>query len=399
MDNHHSPRHKAQNARTQQLLRCFTSLLSHNHTQTQHRMSNYQNQYQPGSWSDFFGDFYSGLAVGVGHSRWYIQNAIHKGWHSISSLGGWTSTDDEGRKDGKIQDTRRETALKVVGVGYGRTGTYSLALALDELGFPTLHTQHLYENAEIFDHFVNEIFYKSISQDEVIMGTPNFDLLLDAGFTATMDLPFALYYDQIHKKYPDCKFILTVRENSEVWFKSWDVMTKSIIQPAMYTSWLVGYVKKLEYYMRWLFSVVNTDKKYLSHPFPLPPQDREKSIASYEKHNQSVRDSIPSTHLLEYNVRQGWAPLCRFLEIPEADCPSAKGIPFPKSNSARAVQIQSFSAFIVFLIPSMFVMFSLFLLVFRKITGLTVIGWCSLQKSRILQGISVFLEQRVKKTV
>jgi hypothetical protein len=112
------------------------------------------------------------------------------------------------------------------------------------------HTQHLYENVKIFNHLSSNIFYKSIQEDEIIMGHPDFDLLLKAGYTATMDLPFALYFDQIKERYPDCKFILTVRENSDVWFRSWDVLANSIIQPAMFTSALFSHVKKLENYMR-----------------------------------------------------------------------------------------------------------------------------------------------------
>lgn len=229
------------------------------------------------------------------------------------------------------------------------------------------------------------------------MGNPDFDLLLQAGFTATMDLPFALYFDQIHEQYPECKFILTVRENSDVWFRSWNVLASSIVQPAQYTSFMVTHVKKLEYYMRWLFSVVNSDKTFLSHRFPLPPQNKYSAISSYEKHNQLVRDSIPSSHLLEYNVRQGWEPLCRFLEIPETDCPSAKGIPFPKSNSARAVRWQSYSSFIAPLSLTLFIIFSLFSLVFRKVTGMPVIGWMVYMKARFLRYASNTLDKRGKK--
>jgi hypothetical protein len=81
------------------------------------------------------------------------------------------------------------------------------------------------------------------------MGKPDFDLLLKAGYTATMDLPFALYFDQIKEKYPKCKFILTVRPPDD-WFRSWKVLTSSITQPAQYTSFIFTHVKKLEYYLR-----------------------------------------------------------------------------------------------------------------------------------------------------
>jgi hypothetical protein len=197
-------------------------------------------------WSDFADDVYSGITVGLGHSNWYVANTLTKGWRFLVG----DNNNDTVDSPNIPPDTPRPNSLQVVGVGYGRTGTYSLALALDMLGFPTLHTQHLYENDDIFNHLVHDIFHKSILANETIMGRPNYDLLLDSGYTATMDLPFALYYTQIHELYPDCKFILTVRENSEVWFKSWNVMTSSITRPAMYTSWLVTHVKKLEWYMR-----------------------------------------------------------------------------------------------------------------------------------------------------
>jgi len=346
--------------------------------------AHYRNQSSEGVWSEFFGDVYSGCAVGLGHIKWFLGNAAETIWLNPSETETIAHADSSPK------------GFEVMGVGYGRTGTYSLALALDELGFPTLHTQHLYENKEIFDNLVKNMFLKSIQEDEVIMGRPDFDLLLKGGYVATMDLPFALYFEQILEKWPNCKFILTVRENSDVWFKSWDVLTSSITQPTMYASYFVTYVKKLEQYIRWLFSVVNNDKTFLSHPWPLPPQNKERAVASYVRHNQHVRDSIPPSHLLEYNVRQGWEPLCTFLEIPKADCPSTRGIPFPKSNSARAVQWQSYSSFLMPLILALFVIFSLFSLVFRQVMGITLIDWCCYQKGRFLSMVGNKLERKSK---
>jgi len=74
--------------------------------------------------------------VGIGHPKWFIENTIDKGWKAIIALSGSSSTnhDDTTDKDSSMN----QGGLKVVGVGYGRTGTYSLALALTELGFPTL---------------------------------------------------------------------------------------------------------------------------------------------------------------------------------------------------------------------------------------------------------------------
>ncbi|KAL7429169.1 hypothetical protein ACHAXH_004073 [Discostella pseudostelligera] len=367
------------------------------------------------SWSNYLIDAYAGTAVGLSHFKWFVGKTMDQGLESfLSVLSGGRDNDGEtidnagasgssntNNSDGdneyanpgmepSIGDltSPKDRGLKVVGVGYGRTGTYSLAIALDMLGFPTLHTQHLYEHSEIFDHLINTIFYKSIESNEIIMGEPDFSLLTKAGYTATMDLPFALYFPQIQQQYPECKFILTVREDSETWFRSWDVLTSSITQPAQHTSYLFTHVKKLEYYMRWLFSVVNSDKQYLLHPFPLPPQNKHNAISSYEGHNQLVRESIPPSHLLEYNVVQGWDPLCHFLEIPDADCPLSQGIPFPKTNSALAVRWQSYSSFIGPLLLTAFILYSVVSFIFARVTGMTIVEWCCLQKSRLVRSAS-----------
>mmetsp|Transcript_32180 Transcript_32180/g.45755 ORF Transcript_32180/g.45755 Transcript_32180/m.45755 type:complete len:365 (-) Transcript_32180:142-1236(-) len=324
--------------------------------------------FQPGSWEEAAYDVYVGLRVGVSHAMYFgklaVLDSIVKPTMNYMGI----KVEEPQKQKQQIDDG----GLKVIGVGYGRTGTYSLTMALEELGFPTLHTQHLYENDEIFSMWTHSIFQPSIDSGEAFLGEPDLELIASYGYTATMDLPMALYFDQVHQKYPDCKFILTTRENSEVWFSSWDTLTKSITQPARYGGLLVTNVNQLFIYMRWLYSIVNNDNTYLTAPFPLPNQHKEKSIASYEAHNRRVREEIPSHQLLEYKVNEGWEPLCRFLEIKE--CPTK---PFPKSNSARSVQVQAISSMVVPLIIIFFLLFTLFTYIFQHITGKTMLQWIS----------------------
>jgi hypothetical protein len=40
----------------------------------------------------------------------------------------------------------------------------------------------------------------------------------------------------------------------------------------------------------------------------------------YEAHNEDVKGFVPEDKLLVYNVKEGWAPLCRFLEKPVPEC-------------------------------------------------------------------------------
>jgi hypothetical protein len=280
-----------------------------------------------------------------------------------------------------------------------------LTLALEELGFPTLHTQHLYEHEEIISMWTNEIFLPSIREKKTLMGRPNLQLIADYGYQATADLPMALYFEQVMEEYPDCKFVLTTRENSEVWFRSWDTLTRSIVsltsetkpcdrmldfhshdcrfpflqtEPTNMGGLFFTGVRQYSHYLRWLFSVVNKDESYLTASFPLPPQNKEAAIASYEEHNRRVRATIPADRLLEYSVKEGWDPLCNFLEMPS--CPDT---PFPRTNTARSVQVQAVSALVVPLICVSFVLFYAFAKAFQHFTDMTVMQWTE-YKSRDL---------------
>jgi hypothetical protein len=57
--------------------------------------------------------------------------------------------------------------------------------------------------------------------------------------------------------------------------------------------------------------------------------DRGHLIAFFNAHNAAVRAAIPAERLLEFDARQGWAPLCAFLGVPVPETP------YPKSNSSE----------------------------------------------------------------
>jgi hypothetical protein len=253
-------------------------------------------------------------------------------------------------------------------------------LALEELGYPTLHTQHLYENEEIFKMWIDNVFQPSLDKGHADFGEPDFDFIAQHGYQATMDFPTALYYEKILTEYPNCKFILTTRENSEVWFKSWSTLTKSITPAANVGGTFISGVKQYSIYLRWLFAVVNKDDEFLTSKQALEHQNHDVAIQSYESHNQRVREIIPPEQLLEYSVKDGWSPLCDFLEV--SSCPST---PFPKTNSARSVQIQSVASTMVFPLMITFgVLFFTFTKIFRRVTGRTIFEWIN-QQTYLLQ--------------
>ena len=55
--------------------------------------------------------------------------------------------------------------------------------------------------------------------------------------------------------------------------------------------------------------------------------DKEFVLAKFQQRIDDVKEAIPAERLLIYQVTEGWAPLCEFLNvsIPEGD--------FPRSNA------------------------------------------------------------------
>jgi hypothetical protein len=213
---------------------------------------------------------------------------------------------------------------------------------LEELGFPTLHTIHMYEyeNEEILHMWDEKIVSPAFEKLEPVIGTADLQLIANSGYQAVADLPCCLFYEQIYAEYPDCKFILTTRENSEIWYRSWQSLTKSITNGMHVAGIVFPTIRMYSRYLRWVYAVVNKDVSYMTATIPSDENIKGNAIASYEEHNRRVREIIPPEQLLEFNVKAGWEPLCEFLEI--KDCPTT---PFPKTNSASQMRAQSTVAF------------------------------------------------------
>jgi hypothetical protein len=61
-------------------------------------------------------------------------------------------------------------------------------------------------------------------------------------------------------------------------------------------------------------------------------EDRDYAVEVFERHISTVRADVPSSKLLVFDVGDGWAPLCDFLDVPR---PPDE---FPHVNDAAAVR-------------------------------------------------------------
>ena len=61
-------------------------------------------------------------------------------------------------------------------------------------------------------------------------------------------------------------------------------------------------------------------------------RNKELTIQRFQEHIEEVKATIPPERLLVFQVKDGWEPLCRFLNKPIPDCP------FPKVNEKKEMQ-------------------------------------------------------------
>ena len=99
--------------------------------------------------------------------------------------------------------------LKVIGAGFGRTGTHSLKIALEMLGFAPC-----YHMVEVFTHAGHSEAWEEAARS----GKPEWHALLEP-YKAAVDWPSSYFWRDLVKAYPEAKVILTERD-PESWYKS-----------------------------------------------------------------------------------------------------------------------------------------------------------------------------------
>ena len=195
--------------------------------------------------------------------------------------------------------------LKVIGAGFGRTGTLSMKLALEQLGFGPCH--HMMEVFGKPDH-------AALWQAAADGGKVNWEEIL-AGYNTVVDWPGCYFWQELSERYPEAKVLLTTRDPQKWYdsceatiFKAMNAFSKSDPHGAMARTIIV------------------------ENTFDGDLGNRENAVAVFARHNQLVIDTIAPDRLLVFEASQGWEPLCQFLKVP---VPSTS---YPKVNTNEDFQ-------------------------------------------------------------
>lgn len=207
--------------------------------------------------------------------------------------------------DAEPEPPRDGAEMEVLVLGMPRLGTLSLVAAFNILGYRPLHESMMDQNPHLLGLFLEALqarFQGTVKPygrnefDKVFMGRWN---------VSCNNMPVTLLTDDVIKAYPNAKIILTTRDGQHSdpavkwkrifdWMASWD--------PDHIGLW--WYYHKYQRALRPILAPDGEDQAYLNH---------------YKRLNELP----PPDRALDYDVADGWEPLCKFLG---RDVPS---VPFP----------------------------------------------------------------------
>lgn len=188
---------------------------------------------------------------------------------------------------------------KIFCIGLSKTGTSSLAIALEYMGFHVGRRQKIFKR-----HFPNLDLIETIREEnyvDILKIVPLFD--------AYVDNPWPILYKTLAEKFPNAKFILTIREE-EAWLKSVKAYfgnSKSAFRKITY-----GYESPVGYELAYL--------------------------EAYRKHNLEVKEFFKNSPqrllVLPLESNQKWELLSNFLEV------ESPVIAYPKVNKTHNLSLK-----------------------------------------------------------
>ncbi|XP_032238391.2 uncharacterized protein LOC5512962 [Nematostella vectensis] len=192
--------------------------------------------------------------------------------------------------------------MKVICAGMPKTGTKSLAKALRILGLKVYDADehciyHMEEWIQAFETSKMPDLYRMYKDVD-----------------AATDVPPMFWYEELHYAFPEAKVILSVRDNADVWYESL-LWNQKVLKEAMSLRVMLGFLLTPT---GWKMSRMMSDMMNAAFK-STNPNAAILNKKAYREHNERVKNVIPKDKLLVFKMEQGWAPLCRFLEMAEPE--------------------------------------------------------------------------------
>ncbi len=169
--------------------------------------------------------------------------------------------------------------MKIIGAGFGRTGTMSLKAALERLGFGPC-----YHMTELFKYPSHGIFWERAARGESVEWREIF-----RNYESAVDWPACSFYGELMDEYPEAKIILTVRDPVR-WHEStmktiYNASNPESGSPFFEIAGLVApRMKRTGRMVNDLIWRGTFDGRF---------EDREHAISVFERHTEEVKANVP----------------------------------------------------------------------------------------------------------
>lgn len=205
--------------------------------------------------------------------------------------------------------------IRVIGAGFGRTGTTSLKAALEKLGYgPCYHMIELMRKPQDSQFWMDVLAGKPVDWHHFF-----------ADYGATVDWPACTFYKELMEVYPEAKVLLSVRDPERWYDSTYNTIYRLPESPLMSVVRLfVPHIRRMYHFVNGLIWQGTFHGRFA---------DREAAIAVFNRHNADVQQYVPQDRLLVYNVKEGWEPLCEFLGVPVPE-----DEPFPHLNDTATMR-------------------------------------------------------------
>ncbi|CAL8070537.1 unnamed protein product [Calicophoron daubneyi] len=197
-------------------------------------------------------------------------------------------------------------------VGLNKTGTSCVKSALEIIFEGKLSCLH------ISDFFPTKIgtqmdkwFKLSNEQNEVRRRDELKNLLRH--YNLASGFPITPYIKDLLELYPAAKIILTVRD-AETWLAKCRCTSLPRSDKKTDDGWVIRKMLTLLRFRQPEQLFVTSLRKAVGEQVNID-HDLE-LLKAYTKWNERVEQTVPKDRLLVYNIKQGWKPLCDFLNVP-----------------------------------------------------------------------------------
>jgi hypothetical protein len=197
--------------------------------------------------------------------------------------------------------------VKVIGAGFGRTGTMSLKAALERLGAnPCFHMIDIIRDPSSLH------YWQAAAEGEKVDWTEAL-----AGWEGSVDWPGCTFYKEHMETWPDAPVLLSVRD-PESWYKSVANSIHAAKEMAMR-----GELEPPEENPPSPEVMQMINGLIWNGTFHGRFEEKDYALKVFNDHIEEVKRTVPPERLVVYEIKQGWGPLAEMMgvDVPDEEFP------------------------------------------------------------------------------